>query len=156
MTGNLITLADNGVFDVIVHGCNCFENMGAGIAYAIRQRWPEAFSADCSYSFSGDYDKLGNFSEAVVNSGNLRIINAYTQFGYNGRRSNVAFGDVFDYTSFDLILQKLYHHYPNKHFGFPLIGCGLAGGNRERIIGSLNKFSELVEKSNGSVTLVTL
>ena len=30
--GNLITLAMNGEFDVISHGCNCFCQMGAGIA----------------------------------------------------------------------------------------------------------------------------
>ena len=30
--GNLLQLADDGVFDVIVHGCNCFNEMGAGIS----------------------------------------------------------------------------------------------------------------------------
>ena len=32
VTGNLITLAKKGEFDVIAHGCNCFCTMGAGIA----------------------------------------------------------------------------------------------------------------------------
>ena len=32
ISGNLITLALEGHFDVIVHGCNCFGVMGAGIA----------------------------------------------------------------------------------------------------------------------------
>ena len=30
--GDLIKLAKQGRFDVIVHGCNCFCQMGAGIA----------------------------------------------------------------------------------------------------------------------------
>lgn len=30
--GNFIHLAQNGEFDLIVHGCNCFCTMGAGIA----------------------------------------------------------------------------------------------------------------------------
>lgn len=30
--GDLITLAKQGKFDVITHGCNCLSNMGAGIA----------------------------------------------------------------------------------------------------------------------------
>lgn len=35
ITGNLIKLAINGDFDVIIHGCNCFCKMGAGIAKQI-------------------------------------------------------------------------------------------------------------------------
>ena len=34
--GNLITKAIKGDFDVIVHGCNCFHNMGGGIAKQVR------------------------------------------------------------------------------------------------------------------------
>ena len=30
--GNLITLALQGQFNVIAHGCNCLSNMGAGLA----------------------------------------------------------------------------------------------------------------------------
>jgi len=35
--GNLITLAKKGEFDVIVHGCNCLNVMGAGIAKQIKK-----------------------------------------------------------------------------------------------------------------------
>lgn len=31
--GDLLKLADDGQFDVIVHGCNCFNTMGAGRNY---------------------------------------------------------------------------------------------------------------------------
>lgn len=34
--GDLISLALAGHFEAIVHGCNCFCTMGAGIAKAIR------------------------------------------------------------------------------------------------------------------------
>ena len=30
--GNLVTLALAGEFDVIIHGCNCFNTMGSGVA----------------------------------------------------------------------------------------------------------------------------
>ena len=36
--GDLIKLALQGEFDVIVHGCNCFCTMGAGIAKSIKPR----------------------------------------------------------------------------------------------------------------------
>ncbi len=32
INGDLIDLAKNGNFDVIIHGCNCFRTMGVGIA----------------------------------------------------------------------------------------------------------------------------
>lgn len=46
MHGDLIKLALTGDFDVIVHGCNCFNTMGAGIAKTIKQTFPEAYQAD--------------------------------------------------------------------------------------------------------------
>ena len=45
--GDLLQYAQEGVFDVIIHGCNCFCTMGAGIAKAIKARFPEAYQADC-------------------------------------------------------------------------------------------------------------
>lgn len=44
--GDLVQMADQGQFDCIVHGCNCFRTMGAGIARQIAQKWPEAAEAD--------------------------------------------------------------------------------------------------------------
>lgn len=44
--GDLLQLALAGEFDVIVHGCNCFGDMGKGIALAVKQQFPEAYQAD--------------------------------------------------------------------------------------------------------------
>ena len=153
VSGNLITLADNGEFDIIVHGCNCMNVMGSGIAVAIRNKWPEAFYADQNFGTPGDYCKLGNFSSAEVKSkaGDLTIINAYTQYKTN---NGGVIRDVFEYTSFSMILQKLLHLHPSKRYGFPLIGCGLAGGDKIKIISMIDDFANLVEQRNGSVTLV--
>ena len=38
--GNLLDLAEAGLFDVVVQGCNCFNTMGGGIAREIRERYP--------------------------------------------------------------------------------------------------------------------
>ena len=48
--GNLIDLAEAGEFNIIVHGCNCFETMGSGIAREIHDRYPAAFDADVEYA----------------------------------------------------------------------------------------------------------
>lgn len=134
--GDLIKLALAGEFDVIVHGCNCFNTMGAGIAKTIRQTFPEAHEADCK-TVKGSKDKLGTYTSAV--SKNVTIINAYTQYGYWGKNNP----DLFEYEAFSKILKKLKTDFPGRRFGFPLIGCGLAGGDEDRITGMLE--SLLVE-----------
>lgn len=162
--GDLIAMADEGLFDVIIHGCNCFNTMGSGIARSLRERWPQVYAADNDHTMRGDYNKLGNYTVAQVfsnksdgSTGPFMVVNAYTQYGYNGGGNGTTgkqSNDVFEYKSFDLILQKLAHHYPNSRFGFPMIGMGLAGGNSVKILGSLGEFSETVTATGGSVTLV--
>lgn len=158
-TGNLIDMAEQGLFDVIVHGCNCMNTMGSGIAKEIRERYSEAFNVDWRWD-QGVYSnpahtqeriwKLGNYTVADV--GKFKIINAYTQFDFN--KQGEEFIDRFEYESFNLILRKLAAIYPDKRFGFPYIGMGLAGGDKDRIIAMLEDFAEKVAAKGGSVTLV--
>jgi len=147
--GNLIDMAEKGHFHIIVHGCNCFNTMGSGIAHEIRIRYPEAYEADTQYGRAGDYNKLGNYS--VMLGKRFNIINAYTQYRFNTKDK---IEDVFEYTSFEMILQKLAHQYPHCNFGFPYIGMGLAGGNKEKIIAMLEDFAKKVSIQGGSATLV--
>lgn len=146
--GDLITLAEEGNFDAIVQGCNCFCTMGSGIARTIRERYPLAYEID-SLTVKGDIMKLGCWTE--YDTSKFIIFNAYTQFGFNGPGES---NDVFEYTSFELILQKLATLHGTKNFGFPMIGMGLAGGNKQRIIGLLEWFDDLVSAQGGSVTVV--
>lgn len=149
--GDVLALAEAGEFDVVVQGCNCHNTMGSGIARQIRENFPDAYAADLRTT-AGDYNKLGNYTLAVVGSTlPFVIVNAYTQFDFNrtGERA-----DLFEYAAFELILQKLAHELPGANFGFPYIGMGLAGGNQQRIIGLLEWFSDLIEKTGGTVTLV--
>lgn len=146
--GNLLDLAEQGAFDVIVQGCNCFCTMGSGIAKEIRERYPMAYEVD-QLTVEGDIMKLGGWTESQP--GTFLIVNAYTQYGYN---SGGMKADVFEYTSFELILQKLAALHGTKDFGFPYIGMGLAGGNQQRIIGMLEWFADEVERQGGTATLV--
>lgn len=152
--GNLITLAEQGQFDVIVHGCNTMNVMGAGIAKEIKRRYPRAYEADSNmHNKFGLHpiELLGNFSESVsstVDSNPFMIINAYTQMTVGGGKDN------FEYESFSLILRKLSAIYPDKRFGFPYIGMGLGGGDPDQIIPLLYYFACDVNKTGGSATLV--
>jgi len=163
--GNLLDLAEAGEFDVVVQGCNCFNTMGGGIAREIRERYPIAARVDMETK-QGDYQKLGTWTECdagdyfdtntfSVNNklawdspNRFTIINAYTQY-------NMSTGeDVFEYTAFQLILQKLVRAYGDKRIGLPYIGMGLAGGDRDIIIPMIEHFAEQVSEKGGSVTLV--
>lgn len=152
--GDLIGLAFDGEFDVIVHGCNCFNNMGAGIAYVIGKRFPQAYEADMNTT-KGDRNKLGSYTKATgftktnpVKS--FQIINAYTQYGCDARKSV----DLFEYAAFEVILQKLAQEFPTARFGLPYIGMGLAGGDKNTIMAQINDFAEYITETGGSVTLV--
>ena len=151
-TGNLIDMAEQGEFDVIVHGCNCLNTMGSGIALEIRTRYPKAYGADtrATEQWQTPVAKLGNFStSATVGKGKpFVIVNAYTQVNFAPRGI-----DHFEYESFSLILRKLRALGPVR-FGFPYIGCGLAGGNEPRIIAMIEKFAQDIHNDGGSVTLV--
>jgi O-acetyl-ADP-ribose deacetylase (regulator of RNase III) len=147
--GNLLDLAEAGKFDVVVQGCNCFNTMGGGIAREIRLRYPSVAAVDAG-TRKGDYTKLGTWTGDLVIDDDFRftVINAYTQY-------NMSTGeDVFEYTAFQLILQKLVHVYGQFRIGLPYIGMGLAGGDKDIIIPMIEQFAEDVAKRGGSVTLV--
>lgn len=80
---DLIDLAKNGNFDVIIHGCNCFCTMGAGIAKVIKQEFPEAYLPDLQTEV-GSREKLGSYSLAsnTRNDINFIILNAYTLYNW--------------------------------------------------------------------------
>lgn len=121
----------NGEVDIIIHGCNCFNTMGAGIAKYIAQQFPLVKEVDLQ-TIKGDKSKLGTFS--VANLGNEQfIINAYSQYRYYSRYSEQS--DQFDYKGFPKIIEKIVAdpRFQNKKIGLPLIGCGLAKGNPDKI-----------------------
>ena len=151
--GNLLDLAEAGEFDIVVQGCNCFNTMGGGIAREIRERYPEVARVDAKTK-KGDYNKLGTWTEHMAIGRHAQpqsyytIINAYTQ--YDMSRGT----DVFEYTAFLLILEKLLYAYGDKRIGLPYIGMGLAGGDRETIIPMIEEFAYRVAAKGGTVTLV--
>ena len=93
--GDLIKLALNGEFDVIVHGCNCFCTMGKGIALTIKNVFPEAYQADLKTN-KGDKQKLGKYSYATLqrNGYQITVINAYTQYHYGGRGNKADYNAI--------------------------------------------------------------
>jgi O-acetyl-ADP-ribose deacetylase (regulator of RNase III) len=122
--GDLIALALEGRFDVIVHGCNCFCTMGGGIAWTIQEEFPEACKADM-VTIKGDRKKLGDYTLATIKRNNheITIVNGYTQFDFHGAKVLV------DYDAVRRVFAKVKANFSGKRIGYPKIGAGLAGGN---------------------------
>ena len=122
--GDLLKLALDGEFDVIVHGCNCQCEMGKGIALAIKQQFPEAYAADCATE-KGSRSKLGSFSSARVERDGrfFVVVNAYTQFDWRGP------GVKADYEAIRTVMRSIAAAFAESRIGYPKIGAGLAGGD---------------------------
>lgn len=140
--GDLLDLAGKGRFDVIIHGCNCFCIMGAGIAKNIRHQYPAAYEAD-QLTAKGDRKKLGTYSTAEVPG--LIVVNAYTQYGY-GRH-----GDLVDYTAVRNVFRSIARDFSGRRIGYPKIGAGLAGGDWDTISQIIDE--ELANEDHALVVL---
>jgi len=147
--GDLLTLANMGMFDVIIHGCNCFCTMGAGIARSIKDVFPEAYKADCK-TVSGDYNKLGTFSYANIDvyDHSLIIVNGYTQYHYRHGIQCVK------YAAIRSVFKHVKESFTGKRIGYPKIGAGLGGGDWNTIAKIIDE--ELIDEDHTLVILPKL
>lgn len=124
VTGDLLRLALEGHFDVIVHGCNCQCAMGKGIALSIKQQFPEVYDADL-LTPKGERAKLGTISIAEIERPPARftVINAYTQFHGRGE------GVLADYHAIRSAFRLIKQRFAGRRIGYPKIGAGLAKGD---------------------------
>lgn len=122
--GDLLALAKEGKFDVIAHGCNCYKTMGAGIALSIRNQFPEAHKKD-SMDSRTSFQRYGDLTYVLDLKSDTYIVNLYTQY---------LPGAHFNYTAFECTLLKLTLKFSEENkIGLPMIGCGIGGGNWEKI-----------------------
>jgi O-acetyl-ADP-ribose deacetylase (regulator of RNase III) len=139
LNGDLVELAKVGEFNVVVHGCNCFNTMGSGIAV----KFAEVFGADRfekeHFKYRGDINKLGTIDYEILfmsewddkfvrDTGgagikeSVIVVNAYTQYTYGK-------GKHLDYEALRLCLRKINKQFEGYHVGLPKIGSDRAGGN---------------------------
>lgn len=146
--GNLLAMAAEGQFDVIVHGCNCQANMGGGIAAQIAAKYPDARCADEEYHMYHEEHpvfQLGNATVVSTEDG-FTIVNGYTQL--NGGSG------TFSYAALELVLMKTAAQFAGKRIGLPYIGCGIAGGDQNKIVDMFELFAIKAAKDGTTVTLV--
>ena len=124
--GNVFNYAAEG--SVIAHGCNAQGKMGSGFAREIRTRFPRAYLHYRDAFYRGGLE-LGSY--VLVHEKKFDIFNAIIQM-YYGREKKV-------YVDYDAVKKSLtacgeYAGRYNKLVHFPLIGGGLAGGDKDKLI----------------------
>ena len=120
--GNLLSVTKGH----IVHGCNAQGVMGAGVALAIKNMYPDCFEA-YRKQFEASGLKLGSVVPFMV-SDDLIIWNAITQnlYGKSGERF-VSYDAVEESLAQIEYAIKIFQHM-DATLHFPMIGAGLGGG----------------------------
>lgn len=148
--GDLLQLLDDGVFDIVAHGCNCFHRMGAGFAGKLVERYPQVLHADQRDSILGDKEKLGYYTSCIVDTPSgkrVRIANLYTQYYYG---PGFKGGEHFRIQALDHALGKLFENHPGQLVGIPLIGGGLGQGP----IAAIRSLIAHYQRRTGNLVLV--
>ena len=153
--GDLLKLALTEEVTYIVHGCNCFHAMGSGIAAALARQFPAIPDTD-RLTINGDHTKLASYSRAYVTeehkfttdrAGNMsttvntlsnpfHCINLYTQY---------KTGADFLPSLFPEALKLLNKDFKGRTLWFPLIGCGVGGGDWASVMRDMLKYLKDVD-----------
>lgn len=126
--GDLISMAKDGEFDVIIHGCNTMQVMGAGIAFFIKKNFLDAYKIDkstpCHKRVPGMW--------TVAKCGELYVYNAYTQRYPGGVNDTETKEDRLDFIK-DAFTDLSREIPVGARIGIPKIGAGIAGGDWYKI-----------------------
>ncbi len=140
--GNILTVTEG----IIVQQVNCQGVMGSGVAAAIRAQYPQVFEQYVKFCKSKEAPTqlLGELLMVQV-APSLYIANIFGQYAYGRNPAGQYRGMYTSYDALDAGLQKLTKwidseagyaidkdlNFANPTIHYPLIGCGLGGGNWE-------------------------
>lgn len=116
----------------IVHGCNAQGVMGSGVAKIVRDKYPEAYRTYVQkYCDTGL--RLGDVVSVKVGD-NLVIHNAITQEFYGTDKRHVYYPAVYNTLRMVADQAKEQNLIQCSDVHFPLIGGGLAGGDKDLLM----------------------
>lgn len=126
-TENIIQAPEN----IIIHGCNMQGVMGAGVAAAIRGRWPVAYKI---YKQELPRRRLGQVIWAEVGTDKI-VANCLTQEFYGNDGKIYASLDAI-HESLQIVADMLVFLYDSGFYyttAMPKIGCGYGGLKWEQV-----------------------
>lgn len=136
--GNLLDVQSG----IIAHGCNTLGVMGAGVALAVKNKYPKVFEYYEALCMTSDPDTLIGQNQIVRVSPDLEIANCFTQKSFGISRSSdkqVSYDAVAD------CFNDLYYKYRSEDItiNIPKIGSGLGGGKWSVIEAIINEYCEI-------------
>ncbi len=121
---------------VIAHVCNDVGGWGRGFVRSLSKRWPEPEEAYRAWhaGTKGEPFELGRVQFVPVGA-ELWVANMVGQHGIRGRRRPAGAPPPVRYEAIDAALQRVasFATARGASVHMPRIGCGLAGGNWERV-----------------------
>lgn len=148
--GDLLSALKDAKVTAIGHQTNRQNTFGSGIAYAIKNMFPEAYAADTTAYRNGRVN-LGDISFCNIEQDNgptLQIFNLYGQdlFGRESRKTN--------YEALYCALEKMKQNIVNPVVGFPYKMGSDRGGGDFRIVERLIEVA--FENYNNDVVIYKL
>lgn len=117
-------------YGVLAHGVNCRGVMGAGIALAIKKKWPLVYESYVAYVANANpAELLGDFQPVKITK-HLIIVNCFTQVDY-GKVRNKKYANVEAIKS-SLTAAFGIAYGAGLSLYVPRIGCGLGGLSWEK------------------------
>ena len=110
---------------VLIHCCNCFNTMGAGIAKLIAARYISVREVDRA-TISGDRSKLGSWTSAPAGANRI-VVNLYGQYRYGTEKRHL------DYDALRKGLASVVAFYGDVPYITYRLGCNLAGGEWPKV-----------------------
>lgn len=119
----------------ICHGVNTLGFFNAGVAKAIRQKWPNVYME--YYKYFRNY-RLGEYQ--VVNIGSKNVVNLFTQktIGYSGKHASI---EAITISLYDFI-----QDFNPESISISKIGCSLGGLKWEDV----KEVLEMIESETGT------
>lgn len=122
---------------LICHGVNCQGVMGSGVAEALATRFKglkSAYMSHCDLLFGSGgspSDLLGSVYIVQIEEDGPFIANCFTQQNYGSGHQVYVNYDALHHCVSALVMEMAAMGI--KELAIPRIGCGLAGGNWERV-----------------------
>lgn len=143
---NIITASE----PLIIHGCNCQGVMGSGVALAVKNRFPKAYTEYVKlHSEEGLSLGFMQFVNCFDKLGSKWIGNAFTQENY-GRSPNTQYCDYKAIRNCLETVREFLFSQDHNSFAMPKIGCGLGGGDWNIV---LKIIEEVFESTNLTISI---
>lgn len=158
----MLKIIKGNLFDtkcqIIAHGVNCRGAFGSGVAGQIAKRFPQARLCYMTKHYHQGWE-LGQVQYVDINYAlNEKINQHMPDFGSTLVIANMAtqftYGKTGVHINYDAVEQCLtgvinFADSNNWNIAMPWVGCGLAGGDKKKVLEILNKclvnFNVLVE-----------